>query len=76
MRQVERGWLRVRDAAAYCGLSERTIRGLLKQGLRHSRLASGTVLIKVEWIDEFFTKFEVMGNESDRIVEEVMKGLR
>ena len=75
MEQVERGWLKVKESAVYCGLSERTIRELLKQGLRHSRLDSGTVLIKTEWIDEFFSRFEVRENEADRIVEEVIRGL-
>jgi excisionase family DNA binding protein len=75
MRQVERGWLKVKEAAVYSGLSERTIRGLLKQGLRHSRLASGTVLIKVEWLDEYFSRFEFGQSEADRVVEAVLKGL-
>jgi hypothetical protein len=73
---MQQGWLKIKQAARYSGLSERTIRGLLKQGLRHSRLASGTVLLKIEWIDAFFLQFEVRANEADRIVEAVMKGLK
>jgi hypothetical protein len=65
----------VKEAAKYCGLSERKIRSLLKEGLRHSRLKSGTVLIKVEWIDKYFGRFEAQENEVDRIVHEVVKGL-
>jgi excisionase family DNA binding protein len=70
--QEFRGWLKVKEAANYCGLSERKIRSLLKEGLRHSRLRSGTILIKVEWIDEYLGWFEVQENEVDKIVDEVL----
>ena len=73
--QALRGWLKVKDAAVYCGLSERKIRSLLKEGLRHSRLRSGTILIKVEWIDEFLGSFEAQENEVDRIVDDAVRGL-
>jgi hypothetical protein len=73
--QEFRGWLKVKAAAKYCGLSERKIRSLLKEGLRHSRLKSGTILIKIEWIDEYLGKFEALENEVDSIVDEVVKGL-
>jgi hypothetical protein len=70
-----RGWLKVKEAAVYCDMSERAIRSWLKDGLRHSRLASGTILIKVEWIDEFLGRFEAQENEVDRIVDEVVRGM-
>ena len=69
-----RGWLKVKEAAKYCGLSERKIRSLLKEGLRHSRLRSGTILIKIEWINEYLERFEAQENDVDRIVDEVVKG--
>ena len=68
-----RGWLKIKDAAVYCDMSERTVRSWLKDGLRHSRLRSGTILIKVEWIDEFLERFEAEENEVDRIVDEVVR---
>jgi excisionase family DNA binding protein len=71
--QAFRGWLKVKEAAKYCGLSERKIRSLLKEGLRHSRLRSGTILIKVEWVDEYLGGFEAQENEVDRIVDEVVR---
>ena len=72
--QALRGWLKVKDAAVYCDMSERTIRSWLKDGLRHSRLRSGTILIKAEWIDEFLERFETEENEVDKIVDEVVRG--
>ena len=73
--QALRGWLKVKEAAVYCGISERTIRSWLKEGLRHSRLRSGTILIRVSWIDEYLVRFEAQENEVDMIVDEVMRGL-
>jgi hypothetical protein len=61
------GWLKIKDAANYIGLSSRSVQGLLKQGLKHSRLKTGTVLIAVKNIDEYLTRFEVDINESGRV---------
>ena len=74
-RRVVPGWLTVKETAIYCSRSERTIRSWLKEGLRHSRLRSGTVLIKIEWINEYLEGFEAQENELDRIVDEVVRGL-
>lgn len=70
-----RVWLKVKEAAKYCGMSRRKIRSLLKEGLRHSRLQPGTVFIKKEWIDEYFEELEIQESEVDRIVGEAVKGL-
>ena len=70
------GWLRKKGAAAYMSLSERSLTSLLKQGLRHSRLPSGTVLISVRSIDEYLEKFEVdISSEVDKIVRDIEKEL-
>jgi excisionase family DNA binding protein len=71
-----RGWLKVKEAAVYCDMSERTIRSWLKDGLRHSRLRSGAILIKIEWIDEYLERFETQENVADRIVDEVVREFR
>ncbi len=64
-------WGKVKNGAQYAGLSERKMRDLLKQGLKHIRLPSGTILIKYEWIDEYLEGFEVVENEIDQVVDEV-----
>ena len=48
---IMRGWLRVHEAAEYCGVSTRTIRDWMKmQGLVYSRVRA-TILISVQnWI--------------------------
>lgn len=69
------GWGKVKAGAQHAGLSERTFRPLLKKGLRHVRLPSGTILIKFSWIDEYLGKFEVVENDVDQVVEDVLKDI-
>lgn len=47
------GWAKIKKAAEYSGISERTMRDWLKAGLRHIRMPGerGCILIKYEWID-------------------------
>ncbi|MBW1697843.1 MAG: helix-turn-helix domain-containing protein [Deltaproteobacteria bacterium] len=76
---IEAGWLKPRQAAAYAGVSPRTVRSWLKAGLRHARLPSGSILVKREWIDEFLEGFlvdESDGRKIDQLVGEVLNELR
>jgi len=67
------GWVKVKVAAKYAGVSERTFRDWLKCGLRHSRLNTGTILIRYAWIDEYLHDFEEKENQVDGIVDEFFK---
>jgi len=67
------GWMKIRSAAAYADVSPRTMRRLLKQGLRYSQLPSGRVLIKQSWIDEYLSQFESSQDEVREVVDEVIK---
>jgi predicted site-specific integrase-resolvase len=66
------GWGKIKSAAAYAGVSERTLEEWLKQGLKCSRLPSGLRLIKFQWIDEFLEEFSRSKNPIDRITEDVL----
>lgn len=68
-------WFKIKQASKYCGLSERTLRRLLKEGLPHSRVG-GAILLKREWVDKYFESFKVEQNEIDEIVEEVLRDLK
>jgi len=68
-------WHKVKKAAEYAGISERTLRSWLKGGLVYSRLSSGTILIHRDEIDHFIRRFEVLENEVERITNEVMEGI-
>ena len=70
-----RGWAKVKEAAKYAGVSVRTLRDWLKDGLRHSRLSTGTILVAFAAIDEYLERFEVSRNQVDNIVDEVMQEL-
>jgi hypothetical protein len=70
-----KGWAKIKTAAKYSGVSVRTLRKWLKSDLRHSRLPSGTILTKREWIDEYLESFEVFENEVDKITKEICEGL-
>ncbi|MGD8389838.1 MAG: helix-turn-helix domain-containing protein [Desulfobacteraceae bacterium] len=70
-----RGWMKIPKAAEYAGLGTRTLRKLLRQGLRHSRLPSGTVLISIEAVDEFLAGFEVREDKVAQIVDAVVSDL-
>jgi len=67
------GWSKIKSAAKYAGISERTMRNWLKDGLKHSRLPSGTVLIKYAWVDEYLEAFAAKEDQVDKIVNETMR---
>lgn len=70
----DRGYMKIKAAAEYIGLSERTVRSLLKTGgLPHFRLRSGTVLIAYRDVDEWIERHKV-GDQPDyveQVVEEI-----
>lgn len=70
------GWAKIKKAAEYTGISERTMRDWLKDGLKHSRLPSGTVLIKYEWIDAYLEAFAAKEDQVDKIVNETLRNFR
>ncbi len=70
------GWAKIKKAAEYADTSERTLRDWIKAGLKHSRLPSGTVLIKYEWIDQYLESFTEQENHVDAVVDDVMGALK
>ena len=69
------GWVKVKEAARYAGISERTLEDWLKNGLRYAQLPSGLRLIKLSWIDEYLENFVRTQNKTDEIVNEVFSKL-
>lgn len=74
MEQSEQvnGWIKVPIAARYAGVSARTVREWLKNGLPHSRVG-GCVLVSYSALDEYISKFAVDESLVDGIVREVLK---
>lgn len=71
---MTQGWLKIKQAAAYAGVSERKFEDFLKDGLRYVQ-PGRCRLTKPEWIDDFLEGFEVKSENIDRIVDDVMRGL-
>ncbi len=70
----DRGYMKIKAAAEYIGLSERTVRSLLKTGdLPHFRLRSGTVLIAYSDVDEWIERYKVGSGPDyvEQVVEEI-----
>lgn len=65
-------WGKIKAAATYAGVSERTFRKWLKTGLEHSRLPSGTILIRYSNIDKFLEGYSTSANEVDDFVDSIM----
>jgi hypothetical protein len=49
------------------------MRNWLKQGLRHARIPSGTVLIRYRDIDDYLEQFCGSDHQINRIVDDVVK---
>jgi hypothetical protein len=75
IRPDTRGYAKVKKGAAYGGVSERTFRDWLKDGLPYFRLSSGTILVSYADIDAWLDRFRVSGSQVDEIVDEVISQL-
>ncbi len=71
----EHEWMKIKTVAQYADISPRTAREWLKRGLKHSRLPSGTILVKREWIDGYLEKYSGGDDVVDGIVKEMTEGL-
>ena len=67
------GWAKVKEAAKYAGISQRTFSNWLKNGLKHARLKTGTILIKYSDIDEYLDGFTTQKNEVQETVDQIMR---
>jgi hypothetical protein len=75
IRPDTRGYTKVKGGAKYGGVSPRTFRDWLKDGLPHFRLSSGTILVAYSDIDAWLERFRADGNRVDQIVDQVMSEL-
>ncbi len=67
------GWAKVKDGYQYAGVKEKTFRGWLKEGLKHSRLPSGHILIKYSNIDAYLLSLEISESSIDKAVNEILR---
>lgn len=69
-------WGKVKAAAKYAGVSERTFREWLKIGLIHSRLPSGTILVRFDDIDSYLVKFQTSSNEVEKLTRGLLRNIK
>ena len=70
------GWAKVKEAAHYAGVRDRTLRKWFRMGLQYVKAPTGAILVKYEWIDEFLEGFAI--NKTDDvnvIVNSVLSGV-
>jgi hypothetical protein len=69
------GWAKIKRAAKFADIGERTMRAWLKQGLKHSRLSTGTILIRYSDIDDWLESFAVNEDQINQMVDEICRDL-
>ena len=72
---IEPAWLKPKKAAIYAGISERTFRSWLKQGLVYSRMPSGMMLVHRNDIDDFIRRYQTSEDEVEKMVDSFLKDL-
>jgi len=70
------GWAKVKSAAKYTGVSDRTFRSWLKRGLKHSRLPTGTILVNYLDIDSYLKSYSVQPDKVETIVNDVCRDFK
>jgi predicted site-specific integrase-resolvase len=64
------GYTKVKKAAKYSGVSERTFRDWLDAGLKHIQLPTGRILVKYSAIDDYLSGYEVIeDNNMDKLID-------
>jgi hypothetical protein len=69
---MQQGWTNIEGGAKYTALTPRTFRGLLKQGLPHSRINKKIVLIRYVDIDSFLERFKVDEDREKAAIVEIV----
>lgn len=73
---AQSGYMSIREAAKWAGVSPKTVERWFKKGLpRYQAGPRERVLVRPEDIGAFLEKKQVLQPNLDRLVEEVMQGL-
>jgi excisionase family DNA binding protein len=72
---MNRAWFKVKTAADYIDVSDKTMRRMLKKGVPFVRLPGGSIRIHRPDLDEFMEQFLVHENEVETVVNEIISEL-
>lgn len=62
----EHGYLNTKEAAAYLGVSDRTVRSLCEdRKITHERLSGRIIRIKKEWLDAYLESIRIPAENKD-----------
>lgn len=76
MMENQPTWLTLAGAAVHASVSKRTVSKWLKDGLRHARLSSNSVRIKVADLDAYIERFCTNTVDIDEQVRSAMAKAR
>ncbi len=68
-------WFKVKTAASYIDVSDKTVRRMLKKGLPFVRLPGGSIRIHRPDLDEFMTQFRAHESRVEEVVSEILGSL-
>lgn len=69
------GWAKITQAAKYAGVSERTFRAWLKDGLPYSAPPVGPCIVRFGDIDDYLKRYTASQRKVDEIVDSITRGL-
>jgi hypothetical protein len=71
---TNRGWCKPSTGADYADVSLKQFRSWLRNGLEHSQLPNGRILVKYSAIDRYLEQFGVR-NEVKQLAEQLVEDL-
>ena len=74
VRTNNTGWCKPSQGAKYAGISLMVFRGWLRNGLEHSQLPNGRILVRYEAIDRYLEQFRVQ-NAAKEVAEQLTEDL-
>ncbi len=76
VRPTNKGWAKPSVGARYCGVSLKVFRGWLRNGLEHSQLPTGRILVKYTAIDSYLQQFLIENDQAKRTAHELVEELQ
>ena len=69
------GWVKISGGAEYAGVSVKTFRAWIKDGLPISKPRRGPSIVNLEDIDAYLKRYTKSKQQVDELVDTIMKGL-
>ena len=70
-----KGWVKISGGAEYAGVSVKTFRAWIRDGLPISKPRSGPSIVNLDDIDVYLKRYTKSKQQVDELVDTIMKGL-